>query len=117
MLYTISLPVPLQRLLRKLGADLRDARRRRGIPTTLMAERCSISRTTLHKIERGDPTVAFGNYAMALFVLGMTDRLSEIADAKHDTLGQQLENEKLPKRIRKANLANQPIRNQARKPQ
>lgn len=105
MLYVISLPSALQRLLRKLGADLRDARRRRGIPTTLMAERCSISRTTLHKIERGDPTVAFGNYAMALFVLGMTDRLAEIADARHDTVGLQLESEKLPTRIRRSTLA------------
>ncbi len=104
MLYLISLPIPLQRILRKLGADLRDARRRRHISTALMAERCSISRTTLHKIERGDPTVAFGNYAMALFVLGITERLAAIADVQHDTIGLQLESERLPTRIRRAKL-------------
>lgn len=99
MLHTIELPIPVQRILRKIGADLRDARRRRGISTTLMAERCSISRTTLHKLEKGDRSVAFGIYATVLFVLGMTDRLVEIADPKHDVLGINLDAEHLPQRI------------------
>jgi transcriptional regulator with XRE-family HTH domain len=105
MLHTVQLPIPVQRILRKIGADLRDARRRRGISTTLMAERCSISRTTLHKLEKGDRSVAFGIYATVLFVLGMTDRLAEIADPKHDVLGLQLEAELLPQRIHNKKLA------------
>jgi transcriptional regulator with XRE-family HTH domain len=104
MLHTIQLPIPVQRILRKIGADLRDARRRRGISTTLMAERCSISRTTLNKLEKGDRSVAFGIYATVLFVLGMTDRLAEIADAKHDVLGISLEAEHLPQRIHNKKL-------------
>ena len=50
-----SLPLPLIPNLRKLGADLCDARRRRRIPMALMAERANISRTTLHRIEREIP--------------------------------------------------------------
>jgi len=43
---------------------------RRRIPTTVLAD-ASISRTTLNKVEKGDPGVALGNYANGLFVLGM----------------------------------------------
>jgi hypothetical protein len=64
-----------------------------------MALRAMISRTTLVKVEQGDPNVALGIYATVLFVLGMTERLAEIADASHDRAGLDLESEQLPKRI------------------
>jgi len=51
-------PIPVRRALRKLGQDIRDARRRRRIPMEIMAERASISRTTLTKVEKGDPGVS-----------------------------------------------------------
>ena len=95
-----NLPLPLKRSLRKLGADLRDARRRRRIPTALMAERVGISRTTLLKAEKGDPVVSFGVYATILFVLGLSDRITELADPRHDQVGLALEEERLPQRIR-----------------
>jgi hypothetical protein len=95
-----SLPLPVARALRKLGGDIRDARRRRRIATTTMAERASISRTTLAKVERGDPGVQFGIYATVLFVLGLTDRVGDLADVTHDKVGLELEEEHLPQRIR-----------------
>jgi hypothetical protein len=94
------LPIPVVRTLRKLGGDIRDARRRRRIPTATMAERATISRMTLHKVERGDPSVSFGAYATVLFILGLVDRLADLADVAHDATGLQLEEERLPLRIR-----------------
>jgi hypothetical protein len=58
-----------------------------------------ISRTTLVKVERGEPGVSIGVIATVIFVLGMTDRLADIAHASHDRLDLDLESEKLPKRI------------------
>jgi len=95
-----SIPIPVKRGLRKLGRDLRDARRRRRLPVALVAERASISRVTLGKIERGDPGVSFGNYAMTLFVLGLADRLADLADVRNDAVGLDLEEARLPERIR-----------------
>ncbi len=95
-----SLPLPVARALRKLGGDIRDARRRRRIPTTVMAERAAISRTTLAKVEKGDPGVQFGIYATVLFVLGLTERVGDLADIRHDKAGLELEEERLPQRIR-----------------
>jgi len=93
------LPIPVKRALRKLGQDIHDARRRRRIPTALMAERASISRMTLTKVEKGDPAVSLGIYAAILFVLGMTDRLADIADSRYDGIGLTLEEANLPERI------------------
>ena len=97
---SIALPLPVRRALRKLGGDIRDARLRRRIPVAVAAERASISRMTLNKVEKGDSGVALGIYATVLFVLGLADRLGELADVKNDATGLQLEEEHLPKRIR-----------------
>jgi transcriptional regulator with XRE-family HTH domain len=93
-------PIPVIRSLRKLGQDIRDARKRRRIPVAILAERASISRTTLSKLEKGDSGVSIGIFATILFVLGMIDRLSDLADPMHDAVGRELEDEHLPKRIR-----------------
>ena len=93
-------PIPVTRVLRKLGHDIRDARRRRRIPVAILAERASISRMTLNKVEKGDPGVSAGTYATVLFTLGMADRLADVADPSHDTVGLELEAEHLPERIR-----------------
>ena len=94
------LPIPVKRALVKLGEDIRNARRRRRIQTKVLAERASITRSTLHKVEQGDPGVGLGIYATVLFSLGMLDRLSQVADASHDRVGMDLEDEILPQRIR-----------------
>jgi len=98
---TPPLPLPVKRMLAKLGEDIRTARLRRRISMTLMAERAFITRVTLGKVEKGDPGVSLGIYATVLFILGMTARLGELADVRSDTLGLQLEDERLPKRIRR----------------
>lgn len=97
---SVVLPIPVRHALRTLGRDIRDARLRRRLPVAVVAERASISRVTLNKVEKGDPGVALGICATVLFVFGMIDRVAELADVKHDATGLQLEEELLPKRIR-----------------
>ena len=94
-----SLPIPVKNALRKLGSAIRDARRRRRIPAAVMADRAFISRTTLVKLEKGEPGVAMRTYAAVLFVLGRIDRLSDLAEASSDGIGLTLEVERLPQRI------------------
>jgi DNA-binding XRE family transcriptional regulator len=94
------LPFSVVRICYKLGSDIRDARRRRRIPAAILADRASISRTTLHRIEKGDPAASLGNYAAVLFSLGIIDRLGDLADSRYDSTGLQLEEEHLPQRIR-----------------
>jgi len=95
-----SIPFPVRRALLRLGKDIRAARIRRRIPVAVMANRASITRMTLYKIERGRPSVSVASYSTVLFILGMIDRFAEIADAKFDAMGRLLVEEQLPKRIR-----------------
>jgi transcriptional regulator with XRE-family HTH domain len=64
-----------------------------------MAERARVSRPTLLRLERGDANVSLGIVATVLFILGMHDRLADLADAAHDRLGLDLQSETLPRRI------------------
>lgn len=95
-----STPIPVRRALMRLGSDLQDARKRRRVPMKMAAERASISRATLTKIEKGDEGVSMGSYARVLFTMGMVDRLADLADVTKDKLGLLLQDEHLPKRIR-----------------
>lgn len=94
-----SLPMPVKRALKKLGADIALARRRRRIPTTLMAQRAMISRATLARVEKGMPQVALGIYATVLFILGLEKQLAHLADAQDDDIGLALEEDRLPQKI------------------
>lgn len=92
--------IAVRRALRKLGQDIRDARRRRGLPAAVVAERAFTSRPSLHRIEQGDSAVSIGIYAAVLQAIGLLDRLNELADASHDASGVALATEKLPQRVR-----------------
>ncbi len=94
-----ALPIPVKRALRKIGADIRDARRRRRLPMTVVADRAMITRQTLMKVERGNPSVGLGIYATVLFTLGLLDPLLAVADPGKDSVGLALEEERLPQRV------------------
>jgi transcriptional regulator with XRE-family HTH domain len=87
--------------LAKLGTDLRNARRRRRVPMADAADRARISRSTLHKVERGDPGVSLGILANILVGYGMVERLESLVDARWDRAGLAQEDARLPRRIRR----------------
>jgi DNA-binding XRE family transcriptional regulator len=97
-----SIPLPAAHALRTLGRDLGLARRKRGISTEDMAARLFVSRTTLWRMERGDPTVSLGTLATAAFILQLHDRLAHLAAPATDALALSLDERRLPKRIRRA---------------
>jgi DNA-binding XRE family transcriptional regulator len=93
------LPLRLRRGIAKLGSDIAIARRKRSLTIAMMAERIGVHKNTYLKVEKGDPTVAFGIYAMTLFVLGLADALTAVADPGQDDTGLVLDAERLPKRV------------------
>jgi transcriptional regulator with XRE-family HTH domain len=97
---TPPMPLPVKRILAKLGGDIKAARLRRRITMTLMAERAFIARSTLQKVEQGDPGVSLGVYATVLFILGLSERIADLADVGTDSVGLQLDEARLPQRVR-----------------
>jgi hypothetical protein len=94
------LPTVVRRSLSKFGHDLAVARRKRQLTIGMMAERTGLAKSTYARIEKGDPAVALGGYAMALFVLGFGEALGNLTDACRDDEGLLLDEERLPKRVR-----------------
>lgn len=88
-----------ERRIAELGGRLRLARLRRRFSTELVATRAGISRTTLYKIERGDPAVTFNAYLRVLSVYGLAADIDKIAT--DDALGRRLQDLGLePKKAR-----------------
>ncbi len=72
-----------------LGQRLRDARLRRRMSATVMAERAGVSRDTLHRLEKGDVSISLAGFLRVLEVLGLADDVDAVA--KDDVLGRKLQ--------------------------
>ena len=68
-----------ERILSSMGENIKLARLRRNLSAVLVAERAGISRQTLTKIEKGDQSVAIGNYMAVLRALAMQKEFLKIA--------------------------------------
>lgn len=100
----IEMPPAVRALLRKLGANLAIARKRRREPLKTWAGRMGVSEPTLVRMEQGDPSVAFGIYATALWMIGRAQAIPELAEPQWDQGA--LENEV---RVAKARAVRTPI--------
>lgn len=86
-----------ENILKTMGEQIKMARLRRKLSTTLVAERAGISRSTLWKAENGNPSVAVGIYAAVLHALNNMDKdLLKIAG--DDELGRKLQDIELLRR-------------------
>jgi len=97
---TSIIPLPVNKALKKLGSDLKEARIKRRLTMALVEERASITHITLTKAEKGEASVSIGIYAKIMFVLGMIDNLHNLAEPDNDTIGKIYDKENLPKRVR-----------------
>ena len=79
----------LEDILKVLGENIKLARLRRKITTTMLAERAGMGRITLRKVEQGNSGVTLGAYASVLFCLGLEKDLLLIG--KDDPLGRRLQ--------------------------
>lgn len=79
-----------ENILRTMGEQIKMARLRRRLSATLVSERAGVSRSTLWKVENGNPSVAVGIYAAVLHALNNMDKdLLKIAG--DDELGRKLQ--------------------------
>ena len=78
-----------QKLLEKVGENIKLARKRRKLTTIQVAERADINRSTLTEIEKGNPSVSMGAYFNTLRVLGLQDDFLKLA--ADDDYGRKLQ--------------------------
>ena len=88
-----------ENILKTMGEQIKMARLRRRLSATLVAERAGISRSTLWKVENGNPSVAVGIYAAVLHALNNMDK-DLLLVAKDDVMGRRMQDLELLTRKR-----------------
>lgn len=64
-------PAQTQASLKALGSQLRARRKALGVSAVVAAEAAGLSRVTLHRIEKGEPSVTMGAWCNVVAALGM----------------------------------------------
>lgn len=95
-----SIPLTVERTLRRLGKSVSLARRRRHLTQEALAERIGASVNTVRRMESGYPGTALQHLACALQVFGELGKLDQMLDTAQDSIGLVLMDEKLPQRVR-----------------
>ena len=86
--------------LKTMGEQIKLARLRRELSTSLVCERADVSRATLWQIEKGSSTVSIGAYAAVLHALGGMDKDLTLI-ARDDETGRLFQDLKL--KVKKLN--------------
>lgn len=90
------MPRALDQALRQMGEQIKLARKRRHLSMQDIAERATVNRLTISKVEHGDPTVSMGIYARVLYALNLEKDITLLA--ADDALGRQLQDAELLKK-------------------
>lgn len=90
------MPRSLTQKLELMGEQIMLARKRRHLSMQDVADRATVTRLTVSKVEHGDPTVSIGIYARVLFALNLENDLTLLA--ADDALGRQLQDAELLRR-------------------
>ncbi|MFT4148012.1 MAG: helix-turn-helix transcriptional regulator [Micrococcaceae bacterium] len=85
---------------KNIGVQLQSWRKLSNLTAQQVADKAGISRTTLQKIEHGDPSVSFLAILSTARVLGVLDKLIEATDPYKTPLGIAKSELLLKKRIR-----------------
>lgn len=87
------MPRALTQYLSVMGEQIKLARKRRHLSMQDVADRATVTRLTVSKVEHGDPTVSMGIYARVLFALNLEKDLLQLA--ADDALGRQIQDAEL----------------------
>lgn len=95
------LPVRVRRSAVEIGDHLVAWRKLQGLTAEQVADRAGMSRTTLRRLEHGDPAVGFDSFLAVARALGQLDRVVQALDPYETDLGRARADEALPKRVRR----------------
>ena len=77
-------PIRTRRAAAQLGAQLAETREAQRLSVDQLAERASITRGTVRRVENGDPGVGLGEFLTVVRALGQLDALMAALEADPD---------------------------------
>lgn len=101
---TRLVPPSVGRALRLVADDVSAWRKLRGLTQAQLADRSSVSRDTLVRLEAGDGGVSIENLLRVLRALGVLDSVPRALDPYETDVGRMRSDEQLPQRVRPRDL-------------
>lgn len=92
------LPPQAAQAIQSLGEGLAVARLRRKESLRAWAQRMGVAVRTVQRMEKGDPGVGMGVYALAIWLMGRTQALADVAAPEHDMAALDQELQQLKRR-------------------
>ncbi len=86
---------------KSIGESVSSWRKLRGLTMEQLAVKANTSRSTLARLEKGDPSVSFETVLGAAIALGIADRVTDAFDPFETDYGRMRADEELPKRVRR----------------
>jgi transcriptional regulator with XRE-family HTH domain len=83
-------PYAVDQALKRLGANLRTARVRRGMTVTDVAKKIGTGRRAVDDAERGKPSTGVAVYVALLWAYDLLGQFDSVADPTRDAEGQAL---------------------------
>ena len=95
-------PYAVEQTLKRLGANLRTARVRRGLTVDATSKKIGTGPRAVMDAEKGKPSTGIAVFAALLWVFDLLDQLDAVADPRRDSQGQALAQSREPSRARRS---------------
>ena len=93
-------PNDVSAMMSLLGERICTARTRRRWSMDMLAQRVGVGRRTIKRMENGDAGIALGIFLTTLWTLGLWNTVDNLAFPAADKVGEFLEKQRQPKRVR-----------------
>lgn len=96
-----SVPAKVKLAARQMGENVSSWRRMFNLTSEELAEKAAVSRTTISRVENGDPSVSFATMLSIYKVLGILDGVVMATDPYETDIGRLRADQQLPQRVRR----------------
>lgn len=93
-------PRPVVRAGVEIGESVATWRKLQRLTAAQLADRAGVSRSTLSRLENGDPSVSLETVLRVWRALGILDSVTEAVDPFNSDIGRMRADEVLPQRVR-----------------
>ena len=93
-------PAKVAAAARRLGLNIKTARKRRRLRQVELARKAGITVQTLRRVENGSLGTGIGAYIAALWAMGLDSALADLASPESDIEGRTLEAASRGERVR-----------------
>lgn len=96
-------PVPAASRIaaKRIGENVTTWRKLAGLTSQQLADRAAVSRSTVSRLENGDPSVSFATFVNVCRALDVLDRVVDATDPYETDLGRARADQQLPQRVRR----------------